>query len=151
MMMTDTLRDAFGPVPLLGTFRVHHEEGVVFWSPSLKAIFGLDRHAPCDFEIFWRLLYRADRKAVITAIAAALSSDQQSRYALEHRIVRPDGVIRWVRVTSRTLFHHGEDSRPVCTVGVVSDITPRVARERRTLVEELGDLHRTRTRALVAA
>jgi PAS domain S-box-containing protein len=145
MTTTETLIDCATATRLVGSFEVRHDTGDLIWSPELKAIFGLGLDAPCEFEIFWRLVFRADRKAVISAIAGSLTSNQPHSFALEFRIHRPDGGVRWLRMLSRTFFkERAESAVPLCTVGVMSDVTRRVETERNALFAALVHLHRER-------
>ncbi|HZL87382.1 MAG TPA: PAS domain S-box protein [Pirellulaceae bacterium] len=98
------------------------DRGRLEWSDETCRIFGV---APADFdgrvESFFRLVYPQDLPAVQEASRAALAGKRE--YAIAHRIIRPDGAIRWV-------FQQADverDSRgaPVRMVGIVRDITER--------------------------
>ncbi|MCO8121676.1 PAS domain S-box protein [Stieleria sp. TO1_6] len=55
----------------------------------------------------------------------ALLSDDESMPPLDHRIVRPDGQIRWVRLQTKTLFGTDKqgNTRPRQIIGTMLDIT----------------------------
>jgi len=107
-----------------GTFDVNHETGEQSWSPELRTIFGLPEDMAADYEVLFKHVHPEDRRRVIAAIVRSLRSEGPGRFAIEHRIIRPDGTVRWVYATSHTQFHgEGLERRPICAIGMVSDIT----------------------------
>jgi PAS domain S-box-containing protein len=92
------------------------------WSQESHRIFGT---APGEFlgtsaEFFARV-HPADREIVTAASAAAIAGDRL--YDIEHRIVRPDGSVRWVH--ERADIARGAAGRPIRMIGTVQDITIR--------------------------
>jgi PAS domain-containing protein len=115
--------DPIGRKPI-GTFDVRHETGEAVWSPGLKAIFGLPVGALSSWDDFWPILHRDDRKPVLAAIMRSLESAGPRCFSVEHRIVRPDGSVRWVHAVARTFFtEDGPFCHPIRTVGTVYDRT----------------------------
>jgi PAS domain S-box-containing protein len=109
-----------------GTFVVNHETGRMTRSPEWQAIFGVPAVAEGDWEDVWRILHPDDRRLVFTAIVNSLDPDGPRALCLEHRILWPDGSVRWVHVTARTSFTVENGlRRPWRTVGTVFDITDR--------------------------
>ena len=68
----------------------------------------------------------ADDRSLMEKHWRALVSDG-TPYDLRHRIVRPDGSVRWVRDRARVVRNH--DSEITHATGVIVDITDRVQRE----------------------
>jgi PAS domain S-box-containing protein len=101
----------------------------VEWSRETYRMFGL---AEGDFrgtgEEFFALVHPADRDAVRNAAAAAQAGHRV--YDLEHRIVRPDGAVRWVHEKAGIVYN--EQGHPIRMIGAVQDIT-----ERRLLEDQL--------------
>lgn len=92
------------------------------WSSETYRIFGMAEGAfPGTADAFFALVHPADRGAVENASAAAQAGDRQ--YDLEHRVVRPDGAIRWVHEKADVL--RDDQGRAVRMIGVVQDITDR--------------------------
>ncbi|MCP4335099.1 MAG: PAS domain-containing protein [Gammaproteobacteria bacterium] len=60
--------------------------------------------------------------------------DKGEGYAIEYRIRRADGAIRWLRELSRAKLM--EDGRVSQTLGVIQDITDRVAREQELVFKD---------------
>ena len=73
------------------------------------------------------MVHPEDLEAVKEANRAALAGDKS--YDIEHRIVRPDGSVRWVHEQA-DIVRDAED-KAVSMVGVVQDITERKTAEER--------------------
>jgi PAS domain S-box-containing protein len=96
------------------------------WDEQLEAIYGL---APGGFtgtyEHWASLLHPEDREHVRRTVREALAA--RSTYVCRHRVVWPDGTVRWVEGLGQvTVDAHGE---PTGTVGVSQDVTDRVLAE----------------------
>jgi PAS domain S-box-containing protein len=90
--------------------------------PGCEAVTGF---TPGEFEadpfLWFRMVYDEDRPAVTARADQILRG--QTPPALEHRIVRKDGSIRWIRNT--VVLRKDERGRLVMYDGLVSDITGR--------------------------
>jgi PAS domain S-box-containing protein len=99
------------------------------WSPETYRIFGI---RPDEFDgtsaAFFRFVHPDDLDAVVRAGETARSAGMP--YDVEHRIMRPDGTIRWVH--ERADISRCPAGTPLRIVGTVQDIT-----ERRRLEEQL--------------
>ncbi len=95
--------------------------GEAHWSAELYRIHGI---APGEADLGERLpaLTHPEDRAAVTAWMGEVLAGTASR--TEHRIVRPDGVVRHVH--QRTDVVRDERGRPRRLVGVVQDITERV-------------------------
>ncbi len=103
--------------------------GSLEWSPEVHRIFGVPEGSfDGRVETFLRAVHPEDCTAVAAALSAALESGGE--YRIDHRIVRPDGDVRWVHERARLL--PGAPGEPARLFGIVQDIT-----ERRLLEEEL--------------
>ncbi len=105
----------------IGTWNAGLEaEGTIAWSDETARIFGLepgqfdgrlvsflDRVLPDDRQTFWL----ASRQAV----------EQGRHFALEYRIRRPDGAIRWIHQAAD--IERNAAGNPVRLVGIVQDVT----------------------------
>ncbi len=95
---------------------------VLDWSAEAHRIFGLP---PEEFdgrsETFFQHIHPEDRAQVLAAAEAAWRCEQP--YDLDHRIVRPDGTVRWVH--EQADVDRDASGRAVRMVGVVQDITER--------------------------
>jgi PAS domain S-box-containing protein len=99
------------------------------WSAESHRIFGVPLgQFEGSSEAFFAFVHSDDRAAVRAASAAATADGQP--YDIEHRVVRPDGTVRWVHERAAVL--RDPLGRPLRMVGSVQDIT-----ERRLLEDQL--------------
>jgi two-component system, cell cycle sensor histidine kinase and response regulator CckA len=92
------------------------------WSRETHRIFGVE---PDEFvgtsDAFFAFVHPDDCAAVHAASEAA--QRQGSRYEIDHRIVRTDGSVRWVREEADVL--RDSTGRAIRLIGTVQDITDR--------------------------
>lgn len=117
------------------------------WSDELFQIFGCDPDLPAPtYSELEQLIYPDDRELW------RQTSEQCSKYGQsfesEHRIVRPDGCIRYVYAQGQPILNH--QGQPIKMIGAVLDITERKQAEEvlRQYQEHLEDLVRERTAKL---
>ncbi|WP_437751818.1 PAS domain S-box protein [Sorangium sp. So ce1389] len=98
--------------------------GRVVWSDEVCGIFGIP---PGTFEgtleAFERRIYPDDRARVRAETEAAIKG--RAGYAIEFRVVRPDGQVRWV--TDLGTVEYDEAGQPRSMIGMVTDITEKRA------------------------
>ncbi|WP_437938873.1 PAS domain-containing protein [Sorangium sp. So ce341] len=98
--------------------------GRVVWSDEVCGIFGIP---PGSFEgtleAFERRIHPDDRARVRAEAQTAMKG--RTGYAIEFRIVRPDGQIRWV--TDFGTVERDEAGQPRSMIGMVTDITEKRA------------------------
>jgi PAS domain S-box-containing protein len=102
--------------------------GQVFWSPEMKALFGLapDTTPEEGARTALEMVHADDRVRWLAALAAARDPDGPGEMDIEHRVIRPDGRVVWVAQKGRILFEgEGADRHGVRAIGVVTDITAR--------------------------
>ena len=113
-------------------------ENELFWSDETYRIFGYQPGGVrATNELFFSRVHPEDRQRVRDAMAAALAA--RKAYAIEHRIVRPDGV-------ERVVYEHAEiefdaAGRPCRIIGAVQDISEQ-RRTEQTLREASDRLRR---------
>jgi PAS domain S-box-containing protein len=92
------------------------------WSPEAHRIFGI---VPAEFdgkaETLAGLVHPDDRPWVDRVIAAALAGGPP--YRAEHRIIRPDGAVRWVMQAA--VVEHDDFGAVSRMLGICQDITDR--------------------------
>ena len=92
------------------------------WSPAIHQIFGVTREEfDGKVETFFRLLHPDDASRVVDTIDAALAG--RVPYQFEHRVVRPDGSVRWVLQSA--VVERDERGAPRRLLGICLDITDR--------------------------
>ncbi len=110
----------------VGTWRVDLARGRQTRDAPLNRILGLaGRETTQELADFHGRVHHDDRREVERAWKRALR--RRGDYQVEHRIIRPDGGVRWIRNHGRVLS--GADGKPACATGAVADITERKAAE----------------------
>ena len=118
---TDSL-DRAQRIAQMGNWDWHIRENRLFWSEGIYRLFGLPRgRSEASYETFLERVHPEDRAEVEATVRQAL--DSGSSYALDHRIVRPDGSIRVVHENAEVLLD--ADGKPLRMIGTVQDITSR--------------------------
>jgi PAS domain S-box-containing protein len=98
------------------------------WSSEIYRIFGVsETQFTGKVRDFFASVHPEDRQRVETLSRAAV--ERGLPYELDHRIVRPDGAVRWVHEKAEII--RDPERRPLRMVGVVQDITERVELEER--------------------
>ncbi len=97
-------------------------DGSLNWSDAIFRQHGLEPapEAPA-FEAYLDMIHPDDRETFRTGIGAAL--DGLAPFALDYRVVWPDGSIHWTHGAGRLL--RDESGRPVTMLGTGQDITER--------------------------
>ena len=107
----------------IGTWHWDLLTGVVDRDSSMDQLLGIEpRSAVPSYEEYLERVHPDDRARLDQAFREALLA-QTPHAAAEHRIVRPDGVIRWVEAKAHLSF--AGDGSPTQLVGIVMDITER--------------------------
>jgi two-component system cell cycle sensor histidine kinase/response regulator CckA len=104
-------------------------DGPLLWTTEAYRLAGIPEGTPVTVQSFFEtVVHPDDRVAVQDAVAEAIAGE--SAYQIEHRIVRPDGEVRWV--FERATIDRDASGAPPRMIGVVQDIT-----ERRRATEQL--------------
>lgn len=124
--------------------------GKLIWSERIEPMFGFAKgRFGGTYEAFLESVHPDDRQFVMDSVDACV--EQNQGYRIAHRIVWPDGTVRWVSETGDVVRDPG--GKAVRMLGVVQDITERKQAEReiRKLNEELEQRVRERTAELTEA
>jgi PAS domain S-box-containing protein len=107
----------------LGSFEYVAATGTTVWSEEEYRIYGLDpaEPSPAWDVMLERCIHPDDADLVHKSLMAAVQNG--STYELEHRIVRPDGSVRWV--FDRAYPHLDEAGKLIRYVGATLDISDR--------------------------
>lgn len=87
--------------------------GELYWSPSLKKLFGLKTRDDVTFEKYISLLHPADRQLLKDTIRSSMKTGEM--YQVEHRVVWPNGEIHWLLGQGRAHLDKGKATRMVGT------------------------------------
>lgn len=105
-----------------------HHGGRLTLSPEAYRIFGFSDQHPFDhrIETIFGCVHPDDQERVKQASHDALSDGKS--YRIDHRIVRPDGTVRWVH--EQVEIVRDTTGVPISVVGVVQDVTLQVKRQK---------------------
>lgn len=128
----------------VGIWEVDLRRGVIDWDRRSAAIFGHDGalRLPMD-ELMATYVHPEDRASSEQAMREAI--DARAQYTLELRVLRRDGVVRWIVCRGRVLSD--PDGGPERILGTVLDVTE--AREQ--AATRLAAVQRTAAITAVAA
>lgn len=133
----------------LGGFSRDLITGKDYWSPELKAIYGIDPGEPFVLRRYVStLVHPDDRRTVLADIRASLTQPGDSEFTSQHRFIRPDGEVRWIQVRARVITDW--DGRPVRAHGFAWDVTDQ-ERTRQELFESRKLLQQVLENSLDAA
>jgi two-component system CheB/CheR fusion protein len=106
----------------MGAWQWNVSSASATWSEGLYELTGLPRGSGVEpLERFLGLVHEDDRERVQQNMALLMERERMP--AMEHRIRRPDGAIRWLSSSGRTLRDAAGCVHTV--VGVTADITER--------------------------
>jgi diguanylate cyclase (GGDEF)-like protein/PAS domain S-box-containing protein len=108
----------------LGSYVYDYASGRTTWSDELYRTLGTTREN-CSADALWSFDHPEDRMRVREAIARA--RDERLEYDIDHRIVRPDGTVRYVQ--ERGYSTYDDSGKPLRNFGTVLDITDRKSAE----------------------
>ena len=108
------------PLAQVGKWEWHLMTRKFIWSAEMFRIFNLSpQPLPLRTGNFFNGVHPEDRERVVRAFGRALVGEQP--YRIEHRIVWPDGSVRFVQGEAEVNFDQG--GRPVSMFGTIRDIT----------------------------
>lgn len=106
----------------MGTWVWDRRTNAVFRDRHLQLLYGLDPEAATgSFEEWVDLVHPEDRETLLRDVERAVTEGRT--YQLEHRVVRPDGTVRWLARSGAA--YYDDDGEVAGTRGVVVDITAR--------------------------
>lgn len=107
----------------VGIFEHEYQTNTQIWSPILCEIYGVGTDESPSLDRYLELVHPDDREKMR---AAALWTSE-GIHTVEHRLVRPNGAVRHVRLRTLTRFEgEGSTRRPTRMIGMVVDITDHV-------------------------
>jgi PAS domain S-box-containing protein len=111
----------------IGTYMTDLEANQVHWSPELCDILGVQKGLAITNEEAYKVVHKDDIERVLEIGRRGLDPNGDGSFYSEHRVVRPDGQVRWILWRGRTIFRETESGRiPSKRIGACVDITDRV-------------------------
>jgi len=109
----------------LGTWHVDTETRFTQTDARFREIFGTTEEWT-DYLQAVAVVHPDDQPAVLEAVAMATRLENPTPYAIEYRVVHPDGSLRWVLANGRSSYEGAGPTRRVVSFdGTVIDITDR--------------------------
>jgi len=119
-LRTDRLTEAHR-IAHLGNWEWDILNNTVSWSDEIYRIFGFaPQQFDSTYDSFMQSVHPDDRQSIETAIREALEG---SPYNIDHRILLPDGTVRYVYEQGK--ITRNEKGQPIKMLGTVQDITER--------------------------
>ncbi len=114
-------------IAMLGNWELILPDGKLSWSEEIFRIFEIDKTQFGEsYDAFLSYIHPEDRERVNTAYLNSLET--RKPYVITHRLLMPDGRIKFVREICESFFD--PDGKPLRSVGTVQDITEyQLARE----------------------
>lgn len=112
----------------LGWWQYDPASGLVEHDARYAEIYGLDGTGPRPVDEVSALLHPDDAPRLWAAVQAAVDPAQPAAYAVEYRIHRADGTVRWLEARGIASFAGAGPMRTVTNFsGTVADVTDRRA------------------------
>lgn len=106
----------------IGTWELNIVSGELYWTEGIAPLFGYPAgDLNTSYDKFIEAVHTEDRQAVMDAVSACIERDEP--YDIEHRVVWPDGTVRWL--FERGAVMRDADGKPLRMLGVVQDIDER--------------------------
>jgi PAS domain S-box-containing protein len=113
---------------LFGIFEWNIAANQTRWAGKVFEIFHLSAKSfEKAYERYLQLVHPDDRIKMANQLQSTLESDKKE-YFIEHRIIRPDGTLRWLEVSAT--IKRNKKGEPIKMAGFVRDVTDRKDIER---------------------
>ena len=111
----------------VGNWELDLRSGSLSWSDEIFRLFEIDESRfAASYEAFLAAIHPDDRELVDARYRRSLQ--EREPYTVVHRLLMPDGRIKWVEERCSTDF--AEDGTPLVSRGTVQDVTERYELER---------------------
>jgi PAS domain-containing protein len=106
----------------IGIFDINFDTGQRYWSAELRRIFKIPDGISPDLLILLQHVHPDDRRALVAFAIEPLQGHCPQHRTFEHRLLDPDGAVRWVHVEAGTAFRPGSEGHVVRVIGLVTEI-----------------------------
>lgn len=113
----------------IGTWEWNIKKGTVFWSEQVSKLIGQHpTKIEATYDNFLHAVHPDDRENLVAELTLCVESDVE--YNVDHRVVWPDGTIRWLNEKGSLI--RDDNGNAIKMLGVAIDIT-----ERKLIAEKL--------------
>ena len=117
----------------LGNWELDLVANRLWWSEEVYRIFAIEPgQFDVSYEAFLQAVHPEDREAVDRAYRGSVASGKP--YTIVHRLLLPDGAIRYVQEQGRS--ENAADGTPLRSIGTVQDISERETARRELAASE---------------
>lgn len=114
-----------------GCWELNISTGIITWSDEAFRIFEIDQASfSPTYEAFLNVIHPDDKIAVQQAYETSVRN--RTTYQITHRLLMPDGRIKWVN--EHCITNYDATGQPINSIGTVQDITAHKQVEDATLV-----------------
>ena len=106
----------------IGIFDINFDTGEHYWSAELRRILRVPDGMPPEFLILLQHVHPDDRPALVAFAMEPLQGRCAPHRSFEHRLLDPDGTVRWVHIEAGTAFRPGSKRDAVRVIGLVTEI-----------------------------
>jgi len=106
----------------IGIFDINFDTGEHYWSAELRRILRVPNGMPPEFLILLQHVHPDDRPALVAFAMEPLQGRCAPHRSFEHRLLDPDGAVRWVHVEAGAAFRAGSEGDVVRVIGLVTEI-----------------------------
>ena len=106
----------------IGIFDINFDTGEYYWSAELRHILRVPDGMPPEFLILLQHVHPDDRRALVAFAMEPLQGKCPPHRSFEHRLLDPDGTVRWVHIEAGTAFRPGSERDAVRVIGLVTEI-----------------------------
>lgn len=104
----------------IGSWDWDIDSGNLIWSDRIEPMFGYKKgEFGATYEDFLACVHPEDRQYVIDSVDSSVEHGRE--YSIEHRIVWPDGTVRWVSENGDVI--RDKKGKAIRMLGIVQDIT----------------------------
>jgi hypothetical protein len=112
----------------IGIFDINFDTGEHYWSAELRRILRVPNGVPPEFLILLQRVHPDDRRGLVAFAMEPLQGKCPPHRSFEHRLLDPDGTVRWVHIEAGTAFRPGSKRDVVRVIGLVTEIaTPKTS------------------------
>lgn len=106
----------------LGSWEWNIQANKVTWSNEMFRVYGREPGSvDVSYQTFLEYVHPGDREMVRSAVERSFRTHEP--FAFDHRVVWPDGIVRWLHGRGRVITD--TDGKPVRMVGSGQDVTER--------------------------
>ena len=106
----------------IGIFDINFDTGERYWSAELRRILRVPDRTPPDFLLLLQHVHPDDRQALAAFAMEPLQGQCPQHRSFEHRLLDPDGAVRWLHVEAGAVFRAGGEGDVIRVIGLVTEI-----------------------------